>query len=94
MSTPTFTTGPWGIFASSKERGTQVRASMGNGHFNTICYALHGDADGRLIAAAPEMYEALETLLATHKPGRGQCCEAADKAIDALAKARGEEVSA
>lgn len=40
--------------------------------------------------AAPELYEALEGLLATHKQGKGQCCEAADRAIDALAKARGE----
>lgn len=54
-----FTPAPWGILASSKKHGTQVRASNGDGTFTTICYALNGDADGRLIAAAPFMLEAL-----------------------------------
>lgn len=38
-----------------------------------------------------EMYGALEALLASHRQGRGQCCAAADRGFDALAKARGEQ---
>lgn len=46
-------------------------------------------ADASLIAAAPDMYEALEGLLKSHKPGIGQCCAEADAAIAAIAKAEG-----
>lgn len=52
------------------------------------------EANARLIAAAPEMFEALTNLLKTHKGGEelvsGQCCSLADAAIAALAKARGQ----
>lgn len=44
----------------------------------------------RLIAAAPELLAACKALYATHKPGKGQCCSAADMAIDAIAKAEGK----
>lgn len=40
---------------------------------------LQETADG-LLAACKALY-------ATHKPGKGQCCAAADMAIDAIAKA-------
>jgi hypothetical protein len=57
-------------------------------------YAEQSREKNRLIAEAAdiitELLEALEGLLATHKQGRGQCCDAADRAIDAIAKARGE----
>ncbi|MHB9879134.1 hypothetical protein ACSMXM_05670 [Pacificimonas sp. ICDLI1SI03] len=42
------------------------------------------------MAAAPDLYEAVEALLVSHRAGTGQCCAAADKGIAALAKARGE----
>jgi hypothetical protein len=48
-----------------------------------------GMLDARLIAAAPDLLAACKALYATHKPGKGQCCKAADMAIDAIAKAEG-----
>lgn len=48
------------------------------------------EANARLIAAAPDLLEACEALLNSHRPGLGQCCAASDLGIAALAKARGE----
>jgi hypothetical protein len=47
-------------------------------------------ADAHLIAAAPDLYEAVEALLVSHRQGVGQCCAAADKGLAAIARARGE----
>lgn len=81
-----FTPGPWSFVPWHVEEGpSAVRAPEG-----WLIATTSSDANARFIAAAPELYEALEGLLATHKQGKGQCCDAADKAIDALAKARGE----
>ena len=46
-------------------------------------------ADARLIAAAPDLLAACEALLASHRPGLGQCCKASDLGIAAIAKATG-----
>jgi hypothetical protein len=46
--------------------------------------------DAHMLAASKDMYAALKGMLASHRPGRGQCCEAADAAIDALARAEGK----
>ncbi len=57
------------------------------------------EADGHLIAAAPELYEALVEMLAASQPQRSDqpgfvyIGEAQEKATVALAKARGEVVS-
>lgn len=50
------------------------------------------DADARLIAAAPELLEALENLLKVHEGEGGTQHNAADMARAALAKAKGEEL--
>lgn len=60
---------------------------------------LEAEANAHLIAAAPEMYEALEALLYEHKPCGGELwhkgneiceCERCDGIRFVLAKARGE----
>lgn len=53
----------------------------------------HEDANSRLIAAAPELYEALTLLLADVQdyPAWQRPCHAVDAAKAALAKARGEQ---
>lgn len=48
-------------------------------------------ANARLIGAAPDLLAACKALYATHKQGKGQCCSAADMAIDAIAKAEGRQ---
>ena len=49
------------------------------------------NADARLIAAAPELLEALENLLKVHEGEGGTQYNAADIARSAIAKAKGEE---
>jgi hypothetical protein len=52
---PLYTPGPWGL------RGYQIRADGGQGtHVATYQCT---ESDGSLIAAAPDLYEALVTLL-------------------------------
>jgi len=48
------------------------------------------DADARLIAAAPELLEALENLLKVHEGEGGTQYHAGDMARAAIAKAKGE----
>ena len=48
------------------------------------------EADARLIAAAPELLEALENLLKVHEGEGGTQCHAGDIARAAIAKAKGE----
>lgn len=58
-------------------------------------------ANARLIASAPEMYEALKTLVAqildyerannlSPSPGRKYCWDSTERAVAAIAKAEGE----
>lgn len=49
------------------------------------------EADAHLIAAAPELLEALENLLKVHEGEGGTQHNAADMARAAIAKAKGEE---
>jgi len=53
--------------------------------------AIGREEDARLIAAAPEMLEALENLLKVHEGKDGTQHNAADIARAAIAKAKGEE---
>jgi hypothetical protein len=55
-----------------------------------VLTSVENRALGHLFAAAPDLAEAVERLLASHKPGAGQCCAAADFAIAALSKALGK----
>jgi hypothetical protein len=52
-----------------------------------FCYAPAGEANARLIASAPELYEALEAMIFAHDTIQPMDFE---KARAALAKARGE----
>lgn len=75
--------------------------------YGTVCIFSRGYEDGpswtnaRMCAAAPEMYEALEALVADLKeyersnnlhpnPGRTECWDSTTRAVAALKKARGE----
>ncbi len=49
------------------------------------------DANARLIAAAPDLLEALEQLLAKVECGTALQCELCDKARATIAKAKGEQ---
>lgn len=51
----------------------------------------HNAADARLIAAAPELYEALEAMLDEHDEGHGISHSTANMAMDVIAKARGHD---
>ena len=87
------TSGPWEV----ARRTVNIRG----GTFVPIDAPTHAvayvpqerDANARLIASAPDLLEALEGLLRTHKGGaqfhKGQCCLEADAAIDAVRKAKG-----
>lgn len=86
-----FTEGPWHI--------SQNRSSVGvyNASGNPVCKLpaaqftmLRKLADARLIAAAPDLYAALEVLLPIAATAYGALSKDIDLARAALAKARGE----
>ena len=79
--------GEWGVDAASGWGIATVAGSAGYGPGND-----ESDANARLIAAAPDLLAACKALYAQHKPGKGQCCEAADMAFAALAKAGASHV--
>lgn len=91
MTETKFTPEPW--FAYQNPYGTYVRyypdgevvASM-NGDFNQHDKLKHAN----LIAAAPELYEALQSVVTMHDFGNGMETFIIEKARAALAKARGE----
>ena len=97
MSGPKFTPGPWsadtwpdgkGLAFVIKEKGNEAED-------DDILCALSNHADARLIAAAPELYEAcaeiLDGLDAITPMGKWRLIdEWSAKARAALAKARGE----
>jgi deoxycytidylate deaminase len=60
MSNPKHTPGPWGWYYGGCLIGT---ASNGQPHHITKCEAISNSADSRLIAAAPELLAALETVV-------------------------------
>ena len=94
MSETKFTPGPWVISNSGSAymEGTIILTE-------DQCYELAGvwrDSDVSLIAAAPDLYEALEQLHAEQngpplEKYKTRWEEAMRKTEDALAKARGEE---
>ena len=55
------------------------------------CGVIDNMADARLIAAAPDLLEALENLLKVHEGEGGTQYNSADMARAAIAKAKGEE---
>ena len=62
----THTEGPWVASVPKKEKHMQARWITGNGFFIAKAYWHDGqpvDGNARLIAAAPELLEALESVL-------------------------------
>ena len=88
-ATPCFTPGPWSV-EPHMSRGDLPRPWVGRLEENRFAALACGDtgeeasANAHLIAAAPDMYGALEALLAKRTQ------RSADMAVAALAKARGE----
>jgi len=92
MSEPKFTPGPWGNvdFALSNEIGTLKNPLI------AVVQSRHCDspdelrANAHLIAAAPDLYEALEELLTFVQAHNGGELMRVEDARAALRKARGE----
>jgi hypothetical protein len=92
------TPGPWQAFKSSSRGGGYViDTALGVESTNEYVIAdrvigAQADGNARLIAAAPELYEALDALLSLDSPNRQYVYghPAAQQALAALAKARGE----
>lgn len=107
MSKPKFTPGPWWIDDDNRPGMSWNRNIVHGTGENRICFMAHSDnkaperdaANAHLIAAAPELYEALErllSLLGNYVGWRNTAAaeaeeEAAENAAHAaLAKARGK----
>jgi len=95
MSEPKFTPGPWftddyGYIFSGERRDAHMIAEVRG--WGWIQYLPDPekiqDANAHLIAAAPELFEALEYVMTAHGE---QLSDAFEKAQAALAKARGED---
>ena len=77
--------------AIGSDAGFLIASTMGNDNSGFYASEQEADANARLIAAAPELLEALEELI-TATQHLDQCHQAtADKARAAIAKAKGEE---
>jgi hypothetical protein len=90
-----WTPGPWFAIANLNYRGAKWRICNNPNepweNYGEICYAREGNA--HLIAAAPELYEALAALLSrvgNDADAHAWFLEEQENAIKALAKARGE----
>lgn len=98
MSETKFTPGPWAI--NSLTGPTEIAAvkpfrDIGVAYTDGYGADATGVANARLMAAAPDLYEALTRLLASHGPGNAEahqpgCQCAVHEAMAALAKARAE----
>ena len=94
VAEPKFTPGPW-LFSSYKSGNSVIVIDGKEFDVATVNYP-NRDANAHLIAAAPELYEALEGLLADITEYQeinnlgGQNNHWQVKAKAALAKARGE----
>ena len=97
MTNTKHTTGPWALDARATCHvvGVNNRSVCSAGGYSDNCsdgaYILENEANARLIAAAPELLEALENIIATDgNPCAITKCKAETKAIAAIAKAKGE----
>jgi|SRR5699024_4431295 len=109
MSETKFTPGPWRLSSQSpriiqkdcrdtgSDHGFLIASSMGRDDSGFYASESEADANAHLIAAAPELFEALDTLVSVvgltafkYAEQRAVLQEAADQSIAALAKARGE----
>jgi hypothetical protein len=89
------TPGPWIVYEFVD--GYDIRAPEAECYVATasdpeaVWGAIGREEDAYLIAAAPELLEALENLLKVHEGEGGTQYNAADMARAAIAKAKGEE---
>ena len=103
MNETKWTSGPWEYIASTEHHGPYVVAPFGGDIAD--CYTMsnrpihfqheQADANARLIAAAPDLYEALADMLGAHPPiskrigGEGSPARRAQEDQEAaIAKAR------
>ena len=90
-----YTPGPWTVTTCNEGESCWCRiiacpATEGSdGNDWVIASGAVHKRDANLIAAAPDLYEALDLLTAPKCAGVDECM-ARDKAFDALAKARGD----
>ena len=94
MAEHKWTPGPWCV----KYEGGDTKLVMGDGriHMCDMCYypwVPENDADWHLIAAAPDLYEALEDMVdvVEYFMGLGVPNKETSEARAALAKARGKQ---
>jgi len=99
MNEPKWTKGPWYVFNHEDYTGPSDLPGLGvyskeHGVVVHPAYepetSIEWDGDAYLIAAAPELYDALENLLAVVNGEGGTKADAREIASEALAKARGE----
>lgn len=92
-----WTPGPWRAFYKNKYDEWHVSIPLENSNMRWAIFpdginSRNPAADAHLVAAAPELYDALENLLACVVKSRGyNANEAVINAVKALAKARGED---
>jgi len=84
------TPGPWRIEEFRKGSYLITARNAGTAREGIVAQHVPGIANARLIAAAPELYEALENLIDFLFHGKKNC-QAILRAKAALAKARGDE---
>lgn len=93
-----FTKGPWDLVYSEDSDVIHVGPIDERGIMPSVVVALHGEADAQLIAAAPDLYEALAKVANSglRKNFLGEVMitlsqESVDDIVAALAKASGQE---
>jgi len=98
MSDAKHTPGPWVILldddaieivGNADERSVPVADIMLDEHTSFAPQMIEAVANANLIAAAPDLLEALENLLAVHEGQGGTKYHAGDIARAAIAKAKG-----
>lgn len=94
-----FTPGPWEIIGHSDDDECRIRQTEsvkhGKGFYSeiTICEQINRMGNAHLIAAAPELLEALEGMVEYFPEGHSDGeCFSVEKARSVIAKARGEGV--
>jgi len=94
MNNPKHTKGPWHFIETGPIRKGGPKASLlanASPHIHGVCEGI-SDADARLIAASPEMFEFIKSLIPTsHKDviTRTEQLEIQRKARELIAKATG-----